>query len=86
MTTEEDVAPYRALESYIPTIVGGTGTHINDVERNANHARTVVLHFDDSSSSVRRWRDWYGLYVQMLADELDKVPPGYTWDPATLTC
>lgn len=86
MTSDEDVARYRALESYIPSVVGGVGTRINDVERIANHARNVVLHFDDSASALQRWRDWYGLYVQMLADRLDKVPPGYTWDPVTHTC
>jgi hypothetical protein len=86
MTSDEDVARYRALESYIPSTVGRPGTHINDVERIVGHARNVCLHFDESATALDRWREWYGLWVQMLQDGHQMVPPGYKWDRVTLTC
>lgn len=34
----------------------------------------------------RIWRSWYSLRIQMLLDDLEVCPPGYRWDPISLTC
>lgn len=86
MTSDEKEARQAALESYIPTRVGTPGMRIHEVEKIMGHARNVVLHCDNNATTLQRWRDWYGLWTQMIADGHETVPRDYRWDPTTLTC
>lgn len=86
MSAQDDLKEYTRLMRNIPDIAFCTGMTLDAVKSAVDDAHTVVREYDSSSIALRQWRDWYGLYTQMLSDGYDICPENYRWEPTTLTC